>query len=115
YAKNSWYGLYSACGMYLGHYLAWICVGVMGAAVASLLQMPLAKIDAGEVAYQSLGVSGAIAVVLAGWTTSNPTLYRAGLALQAITPGWPRWLVTLLAGIVTVIIACSPFVFTALL
>jgi NCS1 family nucleobase:cation symporter-1 len=54
-------------------------------------------------------------VILAGWTTSNPTLYRAGLAFQAVTPGWPRWLVTLVAGIVTTIMACFPFVFTYLL
>jgi len=38
-----------------------------------------------------------------------------GLALQAATPNWPRWLVTLLAGAVTTIVACSPFVFTKLL
>ena len=42
--------------------------------------------------------AGAVAVVIAGWTTSNPTLYRAGLALQAVTPNWPRWAVTLVAG-----------------
>jgi NCS1 family nucleobase:cation symporter-1 len=54
-------------------------------------------------------------VILAGWTTSNPTLYRAGLALQAVTPGWPRPVVTLLAGIATTLIACSPFVFQWLL
>ena len=64
---------------------------------------------------QALGVTGIIAVVIAGWTTSNPTLYRAGLALQAVTPGWPRWLVTLIAGVATTAIACFPFVFTKLL
>jgi cytosine permease len=115
YAKRSSYGLYSACGMYLGHYLAWITAGIMGAGTAHLLKMPLTQLDAGEVAYQSLGVAGAIAVVLAGWTTSNPTLYRAGLALQTVTPGWPRWFVTLLAGVATVLMACSPFVFQYLL
>jgi cytosine permease len=62
-----------------------------------------------------MGTSGIIAVVLAGWTTSNPTLYRAGLAFQAIMPGWPRWMVTLITGIITTIIACFPFVFTKLL
>ena len=51
----------------------------------------------------------------AGWTTSNPTLYRAGLALQAITPNWSRARVTLVAGIATTVIACFPFVFTRLL
>ena len=55
------------------------------------------------------------AVVIAGWTTSNPTIYRAGLALQIATPNWPRWLVTLLAGALTTIVACSPFVFDKLL
>jgi NCS1 family nucleobase:cation symporter-1 len=67
------------------------------------------------VAHTALGVSGAIAVVLAGWSTSNPTLYRAGLALQAVTPDWPRWVVTLAAGAFTTIVACFPFVFSRLL
>lgn len=115
YAKSSWYGLYSACGMFLGHYLAWICAGVMGAATALMLQLPMNEIDPGMLAMHALGVSGIIAVVIAGWTTSNPTLYRAGLALQAITPGWPRWKVTLVAGIITTVVACFPFVFTRLL
>ena len=66
-------------------------------------------------ASQALGVSGALAVVIAGWTTANPTLYRAGLALQVVTPNWPRWKVTLIAGAVTTLMACSPFVFTKLL
>jgi cytosine permease len=115
YAKKASYGLHTAFGMYLGHYLAWICAGVMGAAAAMILNTTISKIDAGEVATQALGVSGIIAVVLAGWTTSNPTLYRAGLAFQAVTPGWPRWLVTLVAGIATTAVACFPFVFTKLL
>jgi NCS1 family nucleobase:cation symporter-1 len=53
--------------------------------------------------------------VVAGWTTANPTLYRAGLALQVVTPNRPRWVVTLIAGAVTTLMACSPFVFTKLL
>lgn len=115
YAKRASYGLYSAFGMFLGHFLAWICAGVMGAAAAVALQTSLTQLDAGEVAMNALGVAGIVAVVIAGWTTSNPTLYRAGLALQAVTPGWPRWLVTLLVGVGTTAIACFPFVFTKLL
>lgn len=126
FAPNHWYGLYSSFGMFLGHYLAWICAGIMGAGAAFVLmggQGDFAlfhgtmrdKVDPGFMANYALGVSGLIAVVLAGWTTSNPTLYRAGLALQAITPGWPRWLVTLVAGTLTTLLACSPFVFTKLL
>ncbi|HUT45491.1 MAG TPA: hypothetical protein VMX36_04365 [Sedimentisphaerales bacterium] len=115
YAKKSSYGLYSSFGMLLGHYLAWICAGIMGAGAALALGMSLTQLDAGGVAWEALGIAGILAVVIAGWTTSNPTLYRAGLAFQAVTPGWPRWLVTLVAGAATTAIACSPFVFTKLL
>ncbi len=115
YAKKASYGFYSAFGMYLGHYLAWVCAGIMGAAAALVVGKSISDMDAGGVAWQALGFAGIIAVILAGWTTSNPTLYRAGLAFQAITPGWPRWLVTLITGVITTIIACFPFVFTKLL
>jgi len=115
YAKSPSYGLFSAFGMYLGHYGAWICAGIMGAATASILKTQLANLDSGQLAMEALGVAGIIAVVIAGWTTSNPTLYRAGLALQTVTPNWPRWLVTLFIGVVTTIVACFPFVFTKLL
>jgi NCS1 family nucleobase:cation symporter-1 len=115
YARRTSYGFFSAFGMFLGHYLAWIAAGIMGAGAALALKIPLTDLDSGAVAYQALGVAGAIAVVIAGWTTSNPTLYRAGLALQAITPDWPRWAVTLVVGIITTVIACFPFVFTELL
>jgi cytosine permease len=115
YAKRASYGFYSAFGMYLGHYLAWICAGIMGAGTAIVINRPLTELDSGSVATTALGAVGAVAVVIAGWTTSNPTIYRSGLALQIATPNWPRWLVTLLAGVVTTIVACSPFVFTKLL
>jgi NCS1 family nucleobase:cation symporter-1 len=115
YARRASYGFYSAFGMYLGHYLAWICAGIMGAGAAIVIGEPLTSLDSGSVAYTALGAVGALAVVIAGWTTSNPTIYRAGLALQVVTPDWPRWQVTLVAGAVTTVIACSPFVFTKLL
>ena len=115
FARKSSYGLFSAFGMFVGHYVAWICAGIMGAAAAFVAQKPLVQLDSGDVASQALGVSGALAVVIAGWTTANPTLYRAGLALQVVTPNWPRWKVTLIAGAVTTLMACSPFVFTKLL
>jgi NCS1 family nucleobase:cation symporter-1 len=115
YARRSSYGFYSAFGMFLGHYLAWICAGIMGAGAAIVLNTHLTQLDSGSVAYTALGAVGALAVVIAGWTTANPTIYRAGLALQAVTPNWPRWFVTLIAGVITTIVACSPFVFTKLL
>jgi cytosine permease len=115
FARRPSYGLFSAFGMYVGHYMAWICAGIMGAAAAFVAQKPLSQLDSGDVASQALGLSGALAVVIAGWTTANPTLYRAGLALQVVTPDWPRWVVTLIAGAITTLMACSPFVFTKLL
>ena len=115
FAKKKSYGLFSSFGMFLGHYLAWICAGLMGAGAALLLGSPLVQLDAGEVGFQALGWAGALAVVIAGWTTSNPTLYRVGLALQAVSPNWSRAKITLVAGVVTTVIACFPFVFTGLL
>ena len=100
YAKKWQYGFASGVGMFLGHYVAWICSGILYAAASS---------DApGEVAYQAIGIAGALCVIVAGWTTANPTLYRAGLALQVASPGWSRWKVTLLAGLVTTTAALFP-------
>jgi NCS1 family nucleobase:cation symporter-1 len=115
YAKRASYGFYSAFGMFLGHYLAWVCAGIMGAGAATVIGKSLPSLDSGSVAYTALGVVGAVAVVIAGWTTANPTIYRAGLALQVVTPNWPRWFVTLVAGVITTVVACSPFVFRKLL
>jgi len=66
-------------------------------------------------AFEAVGLAGAAAVMLAGWTTANPTLYRAGLALQTITPGWPRWKITLVAGLATSVLSCLPLFFMKLL
>jgi cytosine permease len=108
YAKHWSYGLYTAVGVYPGHFLAWICSGIMVAGVNRAM-------DPGLMAWQAAGVAGTAAVVLAGWTTANPTLYRAGLALQSVTPNWPRWKITLAAGLVTSVLACFPVFFMKLL
>ena len=60
-------------------------------------------------------LAGAFAVLVAGWTTANPTLYRSGLALQCVTRNWPRWKVTLIAGALTTVLSCFPIVFLKLL
>lgn len=36
YAKKSWYGYLSGTGMFLGHYVAWLAAGFMGAATAAI-------------------------------------------------------------------------------
>jgi cytosine permease len=108
YARRWTYGLYSAFGMYCGHFLAWICSGIMVAAVGR-------EMHPGLMAFEAAGLAGAAGVFIAGWTTANPTLYRAGLALQVITPNWPRWKVTLSAGALTTILSCFPVFFVKLL
>ncbi len=101
YARKWAYGFASAFGMFLGHYVAWICSGILCAA-ADVTVAP------GPIAFMGAGVAGAVCVVIAGWTTANPTLYRAGLALQAASPDWKRWKVTAAAGLGTTIAAFFP-------
>jgi len=60
-------------------------------------------------------VTGAVAVIWPLDDGESHACNRAGLALQAVTPGWSRPVVTVLAGIATTLIACSPFVFQWLL
>lgn len=115
YAKKSYYGVYSSFGMLFGHYVAWIAAGIMGAGAAVLINKPVAALDPGDVAYYALGFSGFVIVIIAGWTTANANLYRAGLAAQAIFNKHSRKKTTMIVGIFTVIIACFPFVFSKML
>lgn len=115
FAKRKSYGWFSALGMYIGHFATWVFAGAMGAGAALALNTSITSLDPGDVATQALGATGIIAVIIAGWTTSNPTLYRAGLAFQTLTPRWSREKMTIIVGVATMIVACSPFVFTQLL
>ncbi|WPJ94880.1 hypothetical protein SH580_15730 [Coraliomargarita algicola] len=115
YAKKSIYGLCTSSGMLFGHYIAWISAGIMGAGTAVMVKSSIASLDPGDVAYHALGMSGFVIVIVAGWTTANANLYRAGLAAQAIFHKHSRKKTTLAVGIVTVIVACFPFVFTKML
>jgi len=115
YAKKTIYGAYSSFGMLFGHYLAWIAAGIMGAGAGVLLNKPVVALDPGDVAFYALGASGFAIVIVAGWTTANANLYRAGLAAQAIFTKHSRKKTTLIVGVFTVIIACFPFVFSKML
>lgn len=115
YAKRSIYGLCTSAGMLFGHYVAWIAAGIMGAGAAVLLKSTIVQLDPGDVAYNALGLSGYVIVIVAGWTTANANLYRAGLAAQAIFYNHSRKKVTFTVGCVTVVIACFPFVFGQML
>ena len=56
----------------------------------------------------AVGWAGLICVVIAGWTTANPTIYRAGLAFQGMLPAMPRTAATLLAGAVCIAAGIFP-------
>ena len=101
--------------MLFGHYIAWIAAGIMGAGTAVLMKSTIVELDPGDVAYKALGLSGYVIVIIAGWTTANANLYRAGLAAQAIFHKQSRMRVTFAVGMVTVVIACFPFVYKQIL
>ncbi|NHN79527.1 hypothetical protein HA520_19975 [Azotobacter chroococcum] len=115
YSKKKSYGLCTSSGMLFGHYIAWIAAGIMGAGTAVLLKTSITSLDPGDVAFHALGLSGFVIVIVAGWTTANANLYRAGLAAQAIFHNHSLKQTTLVVGIVTVIVACFPFVFSKML
>lgn len=115
YAKKSVYGLCTATGMMFGHYIAWISAALMGAATASIMKLSVAVVSPGDVAYYALGATGFVIVVIAGWTTANPNLYRAGLAAQAVFPKVPRQKITLAVGAVVVVGSCFPFIYRSIL
>lgn len=107
FARKSWYGIASSSGMFLGHFIAWICASILYALQLYLDPLNTAVLP-GPLAYQAIGVSGLILVVIAGWTTANPTIYRAGLAFQAIMPGFSRFKVTLCTGLIAAVAGAFP-------
>ena len=115
YARKPIYGLCTATGMMFGHYIAWISAALMGAATAAIMKLSIAVVDPGDVAYYALGLTGFVIVIIAGLTTANPNLYRAGLAAQAVFPNVARQKVTLAVGTVVVIGSCFPFIFRSIL
>ncbi|QDU38628.1 hypothetical protein Mal4_29570 [Maioricimonas rarisocia] len=115
YARRTIYGLCTSAGMLFGHYIAWIAAGIMGAGTAVLMKSTIVELDPGDVAYRALGLSGYVIVIIAGWTTANANLYRAGLAAQAVFYRHSRKQVTFTVGLATVVIACFPFVYRQIL
>lgn len=115
FAKKKNYAYASSTGMMFGHYVAWIAAGIMGAGAAVILGKSIVSLDPGDVAYYALGLSGFVIVIVAGWTTAITNLYRAGLAAQAIFYKHSRKKTTIIVGLVTVVIACFPFVFSQIL
>lgn len=115
FAKKASSGWTTAAGMYVGHYMAWIAACLLYAvylkspeAQAFLSNGEAPPVAPGPLAYNAIGIFGIIAVVLAGWTTANPTIYRAGLAFQAIFPKLSTFWVTIIAGTVATVAGLFP-------
>ncbi|PQJ72850.1 purine-cytosine permease family protein [Polaribacter butkevichii] len=115
FAKKKSYGLATSTGMMFGHFVAWISAGIMGAGAAVIIGKSIVELDPGDVAYYALGWSGFVIVIVAGWTTAVANLYRAGLAAQAIFTKSSRKKTTIIVGLVTMVVACFPFVFSQML
>ena len=115
FAQRPSMGWTTAAGMYVGHYMAWIAAALLYAvylktpeAQAFLAGGEAPPVAPGPLANNAIGIFGIVAVVLAGWTTANPTIYRAGLAFQAVMPKQSTVTVTLIAGAVATVAGIFP-------
>lgn len=114
YARRSWYGVATAAGMYLGHFIAWLSASILYAHQLHISPANTSVLP-GPMAYRAAGIAGLICVIVAGWTTANPTIYRAGLAFQAVRPAWSRYRVTLAAGALATLAGLFPAIAMKLL
>lgn len=107
YAKSAKYGFVTCYGMFVGHFFAWGSAGIMGATAAIMLNQSLLILDSGAVTSAVLGSTGLLAVIIAGWTTANPNIYRASLAYETIFNISSKKL-TYIVGIFMTIVGCFP-------
>ncbi|MDR1221933.1 MAG: hypothetical protein LBL07_03520, partial [Tannerella sp.] len=107
YAGKANYGFASAAGMFLGHYIAWICAGMVYA-VQLQADPDNTAVSPGALAASAMGIGGILLVLISGWTTANPIIYRAGLAFQGIKRNGSRVKTTLIAGAVASVIGIFP-------
>ena len=114
FAKKSHYGSATWTGMYVGHYMAWICASILYA-YQLFLDPNNTDVLPGPLAFGAAGITGLLCVIIAGWTTANPTIYRAGLAFQAVMPKASRFKVTLVTGLIATVVAMFPWIVMKLL
>ena len=114
FADSKSSGWAPSIGMFLGHYMAWISAALLLAALIKLQPEAAVGSDGkvtanpGQLAYAALGWTGILCVVIAGWTTANPTIYRAGLAFQGVLPNCSRAAMTVVAGAVATFAGAFP-------
>lgn len=107
YARKPSSGWAASAGMFLGHYVAWICASLLFA-LERQLHGDAASNAPGPMVFSAVGWAGLVCVVIAGWTTANPTIYRAGLAFQGVMPSMSRTTGTLIAGLVATVAGLFP-------
>jgi NCS1 family nucleobase:cation symporter-1 len=109
YARKPGYGWAPAAGMFLGHYVAWICAALL---LVYWVQVhgvdPTQGKPPGPMVWDAVGWAGLVCVIVAGWTTANPTIYRAGLAFQGMFRGMSRATGTIIAGTVCTVASVFP-------
>jgi len=116
FARKARYGWASAAGMFLGHYIAWICAALLLVYWVRMKGADPAKgVPPGPMVWDAVGWAGLVCVVIAGWTTANPTIYRAGLAFQGMFPKMARTTGTIIAGTVCTVASVFPAVAMKLL
>jgi NCS1 family nucleobase:cation symporter-1 len=102
--------------MFLGHYVAWICAALLLVYwVREKGVDPSQGAMPGPMVEDAVGIAGLICVVIAGWTTANPTIYRSGLAFQGMFPKMSRVTGTLIAGVLCTVVSVFPAVTMKLL
>jgi purine-cytosine permease-like protein len=114
FARKSWYAIATSAGMYVGHFMAWISAAIL---YAYQLHLDPADTDVlpGPLSDRAAGVAGLLCVIIAGWTTANPTIYRAGLAFQALRPKSSRFKITLITGAIATLAGMFPAIAMKLL
>ena len=114
FARKSWYAIATSAGMYVGHFMAWISAAIL---YAYQLHLNPADTDVlpGPLSDRAAGVAGLLCVIIAGWTTANPTIYRAGLAFQALRPKSSRFKITLITGAIATLAGMFPAIAMKLL
>ncbi len=109
FAKSNRCGYASAAGMFLGHYVAWICAALLLVYWVQKHNVdPTKGKDPGTMVNDAVGWAGLICIIIAGWTTANPTIYRAGLAFQGMMPRITRSTATAIAGAVCIASSIFP-------
>jgi len=93
YARTNWdLGWAVGISCVIGH----MVIPVAGV----LMAMAVGSTNIGQVVFGLLGWWGVLMIVTAGWTTGDNNIYSSALAMTAIIPKIPKWVLSLILGII---------------